>query len=239
MSSLPIWLDGARACGYLPDRQARSGFVHPSVAMTPQLYSQLIALGFRRSGDYVYKPYCPSCQACIPTRLPVASFKPDRKQKRCRKRNADTRSVIRPAEFDPRHFDLYRRYLAARHDNPDKEPVSAEDYLNFLGSRWCDTRFVEFLIGGRLAAVAVVDIVDDGLSAVYTFFDPEFAEFSPGVYAVLWQIETAAQWGLPYLYLGFWIEDCRKMRYKIEYQPLLGLVGDRWQPLSNHTFNEE
>ncbi|WFP52313.1 arginyltransferase [Methylomonas sp. EFPC3] len=239
MGSLPIWLDDEHACGYLSDRQARSGFVHPSVTMTPQLYSQLIALGFRRSGNYVYKPYCSSCQACIPTRLPVAAFAPDRRQKRCRKRNLDTRSVVKPAEFDPRHFDLYRRYLAARHDDPHKEPIEPDDYLNFLGSRWCDTRFVEFLIGGRLAAVAVVDIVDDGLSAVYTFFDPEFADYSPGVYAVLWQIETAAQWGLPYVYLGFWIEDCRKMRYKIEYQPLQGLIRDRWQPLSNHTINEE
>ena len=240
MTSIPIWLGAEHACGYLGGRQSRSGFVHPSVAMDGGLYSQLIAQGFRRSGDHVYKPYCHGCQACVPTRLPVALFQPDRKQKRCAKRNALTRVVIKAAEFDPRHFELYQRYLGARHDKPDASPTSEDDYLNFLTSSWCETLFVEFLIGGQLAAVAVVDIVSDGLSAVYTFFDPDFADYSPGVYAVLWQIETARQWGLEYLYLGYWIADCRKMRYKIDYQPLSGFIDGQWQALSKPTtINED
>lgn len=240
MTSIPIWLDAGHACGYLDDRVSRSGFVHPSVGMDTPLYSQLIAQGFRRSGDYVYKPYCEACQACVPTRLPVAAFQPDRKQKRCQKRNAQTRVVVKAAEFDPRHFQLYQRYLNARHDKPGADAgTTPDDYLKFLGSNWCETMFVEFLIGGQLAAVAVVDVVADGLSAVYTFFDPEFADYSPGVYAVLWQIETAKQLGLEYLYLGYWIKDCRKMRYKIQYQPLSGLIGGQWQAISNQTFNED
>ncbi|AMK76079.1 MULTISPECIES: arginyltransferase [Methylomonas] len=239
MSSIPIWLDSGHACGYLDDRIARSGFVHPSLEMDTPLYSQLIAQGFRRSGDHVYKPYCESCQACVPTRLPVSAFRPDRKQKRCAKRNTQTRVVVKDAEFDPRHFRLYQRYLNARHDKPGEEPTSPDDYIKFLGSSWCDTLFVEFLIGGQLAAVAVVDVVSDGLSAVYTFFDPDFADYSPGVYAVLWQIETAKQLGLEYLYLGYWIKDCRKMRYKIDYQPLTGLLDGQWQAISNHTFTED
>jgi len=240
MTSIPIWLDAGHACGYLDDRVSRSGFVHPSVGMDTPLYSQLIAQGFRRSGDYVYKPYCEGCQACVPTRLPVAAFQPDRQQKRCQKRNAQTRVVVKAAEFDPRHFQLYQRYLNARHDKPGTDACTTpDDYLKFLGSSWCETMFVEFLIGGQLAAVAVVDVVADGLSAVYTFFDPEFADYSPGVYAVLWQIETAKQLGLEYLYLGYWIKDCRKMRYKIQYQPLSGLIGGQWQAISNQTFNED
>ncbi|NOV32615.1 arginyltransferase [Methylomonas sp. ZR1] len=240
MSSIPIWLDSGHACGYLDYRLARSGFVHPSVNIDTTLYSQLIAQGFRRSGDHVYKPYCEACQACVPTRLPVALFQADRKQKRCIKRNAQTRIVVKNAEFDPRHFRLFRRYLSARHDKPGEDTeITPDDYIKFLGSSWCDTLFVEFLIGGQLAAVAVVDVVADGLSAVYTFFDPDFADYSPGVYAVLWQIETAKQMGLPYVYLGYWIKDCRKMRYKIDYQPLTGLINGQWQFISNQTFNED
>lgn len=240
MTSIPIWLDAGHACGYLDGRVSRSGFVHPSVGMNTPLYSQLIAQGFRRSGDYVYKPYCEGCQACVPTRLPVAAFQPDRKQKRCQKRNAQTRVVVKAAEFDPRHFQLYQRYLNARHDKPGADAgTTPDDYIKFLGSSWCETMFVEFLIGGQLAAVAVVDVAADGLSAVYTFFDPEFADYSPGVYAVLWQIETAKQSGLEYLYLGYWIKDCRKMRYKIQYQPLSGLINGQWQTISNQTFNED
>lgn len=239
MNSIPIWLDSGHACSYLDGRLARSGFIHPSVTMDTPLYSQLIASGFRRSGDHVYKPYCEGCQACVPTRLPVALFQADRRQKRCGKRNAQTRVVIKAPEYDPRHFQLYQRYLGARHDKPGEEPTSASDYIKFLGSSWCDTLFVEFLIGGQLAAVAVVDVVTDGLSAVYTFFDPVFADYSPGVYAVLWQIETAKHLGLEYLYLGYWIKDCRKMRYKIDYQPLTGLIDGQWQAISKQTFTED
>lgn len=239
MTAIPIWLDAGHACGYLDDRVSRSGFVHPSVEMDTPLYSQLIAQGFRRSGDYVYRPYCEACQACVPTRLPVATFQPDRKQKRCQKRNAQTRVVVKAAEFDPRHFQLYQRYLNARHDKPGEDATTPDEYIKFLGSSWCETMFVEFLIGGQLAAVAVVDVVADGLSAVYTFFDPAFADSSPGVYAVLWQIETAKRLGLEYLYLGYWIKDCRKMRYKIDYQPLSGLIDGQWQTISKQTFNED
>lgn len=240
MTSIPLWLSADHPCGYLENRQARSGFVHPSVTMDTGLYSQLIAQGFRRSGDHVYKPYCQGCQACVPTRLPVAQFLPDRRQKRCAKRNAQTRVVIKNAAFDPRHFQLYHRYLRARHDKPgDPVETTPDDYLNFLASSWCETLFVEFLIAGQLAAVAVVDVVADGLSAVYTFFDPDFADYSPGVYAVLWQIQTARHWDLDYLYLGYWIADCRKMRYKIDYQPLSGFIHCQWQPLTQPAIQED
>jgi len=234
MISVPLWLTAEHACSYLDDKQAQSAVVDPDFRLDTKLYSGLIEQGFRRSGDQVYIPYCQGCQACVPTRVPVAEFRPDRKQKRCAKRNEQTRVNIKPAEFDPRHFDLYRRYQAARHDKGEAGVISPQEYMQFLGSSWCDTWFVEFSIQEKLAAVAVVDVLDHALSAVYTFFEPEFADRSPGVFAVLWQIEQARKLNLDYVYLGFWIKDCRKMSYKNQYQPLFGLTGQQWLPIFDH-----
>jgi arginine-tRNA-protein transferase len=205
--------------------------VHPDFELDTLLYSNLLAQGFRRSGDQVYKPYCTHCQACVPTRVPVTTFQANRKQRRCNRRNIHSQVVIKTAEFNERHFELYRRYQNARHDKTQETDLSREDYLHFLASTWCETWFVEFLIEGRLAAVAVVDVLENALSAVYTFFDPAFNDYSPGVLAVLWQIEAARQHGLKHVYLGFWIADCRKMSYKTQYQPLEGLIAGNWQTI--------
>lgn len=109
---------------------------------------------------------------------------------------------------------------------------SPEEFINFLGSDWCDTLFVEFHLDGKLAAVAIVDLLDKALSAVYTFFDPELASHSLGTYAVLWQIEHAKQLGLDYLYLGYWIKQCRKMSYKDQYRPLYGFIDQQWRGIN-------
>ena len=239
MSELPLWLTAESACGYFSDRQSQSIVVHPRFDMDTSIYAQLLRYGFRRSGNQVYRPHCRNCSACVPTRIPVAEFQADRKQRRCLKRNADTRVVINTAEFNERHFDLYRRYQTARHDRENGGNIGRDDYLHFLSSDWCNTWFVEFLIQDRLAAVAVVDALDDALSAVYTFFDPTFNEYSPGTFAVLWQIEEARRRQMQFVYLGFWISDCRKMRYKIEYQPLQGLIDEQWQPIHQHSTNED
>lgn len=233
--SIPLWLTQENRCSYFDDRLSQSVVVHPSFTMDTALYSKLIAQGFRRSGDQVYKPHCNACQACVPTRVPVNAFKADRKQKRCLNRNAQTLANITPAHFDPKHFALYQRYQAARHQNDATGAISEDDYIRFLSSHWCDTWFVEFSVADELMGVAVIDVLHNALSAVYTFFDPAFDEYSPGVYAVLWQIEQAKLRQLDYVYLGFWIEDCRKMRYKIQYQPLEGLIGQEWQILSKST----
>lgn len=232
MISVPLWLTREHTCSYFNDRLSQSAVVHPDFEMNSALYSQLIAQGFRRSGDQVYKPHCDTCQACIPSRIPVAAFQANRQQKRCLKRNTGTVATIKPAGFDPGQFALYQRYQAARHDKEDAAPISEQDYIQFLGSRWCNTWFVEFTIEQHLMAVAVVDVLQNALSAVYTFFDPDFDKYSPGTYAVLWQVEQAKQRGMEFVYLGFWIKDCRKMRYKIQYQPLEGLTGQQWQTIS-------
>ena len=231
MNRIPLWLTGPQACSYLDDRVSQSAVVDPDISLSPLLYSRLIELGFRRSGDQVYRPHCGGCCACIATRIPVAQFSPDRAQKRCRKRNADTQVNIKPARFDSRHFELYQRYQNARHDSDHGRDISPQDYMGFLGSGWSDTWFVEFTHQQQLLAVAVVDVVDNGLSAVYTFFEPDSGGLSPGVFAVLWQIEQAKIMQLDFLYLGFWIKDCRKMRYKNQYQPLQGLINQQWQPI--------
>jgi arginine-tRNA-protein transferase len=229
MNQVPLWLTSEQNCSYLDNKLSQSAVVHPDFALDIHSYSRLIEQGFRRSGDQVYKPYCNSCEACVPTRIPVVTFQASRSHKRCAKRNVATQVRIKPPRFDSRHFQLYQHYQANRHDKDSIDAISPADYMHFLSSSWCNTWFVEFLIADQLAAVAVVDVLDHALSAVYTFFDPAFNDFSPGTYAVLWQIEQARLLKLDFVYLGFWIKDCRKMRYKIQYQPLQGLINQHWQ----------
>jgi leucyl-tRNA---protein transferase len=228
MISIPLFLTEKHPCSYLGDEEAQPAFVHPLFDMTTGVYSELIAQGFRRSGDEVYSPHCPNCSACIPVRLRASEFTPNRSQRRCLQKNINTQVVIKPAEFDQGHFDLYRRYQAARHREGSMFDSSQEDYVRFLKSSWCDTHFVEFLINDELAAIAVVDLLNNALSAVYTFFEPKFSSYGLGVYAVLWQIEQAKRLQKEFLYLGFWIKRCKKMSYKSEYQPLQIFKNKQW-----------
>jgi arginine-tRNA-protein transferase len=228
MISIPLFLTQEHPCGYLEGEQAQSVFVHPSCPITTAIYAQLIEQGFRRSGDEIYAPHCPHCSACIPTRLPVEKFKPSRSQKRCLNRNIDTQVIVKPAVFEQAHYEMYLRYQAIRHNDGSMANASPDDYLGFLGSSWCDTRFVEFSINNELAGVAVIDQFEQAWSAVYTFFEPKFSSYSLGVYAVLWQIEQAFQQQKEFLYLGFWIKACKKMAYKSDYHPIQLLIDKQW-----------
>lgn len=231
MTSIPLFISTPHPCSYLEGELAQSAFVSPSFELSNAIYSQLVAHGFRRSGDDVYRPQCASCQQCVAARIDVHDFKPSRKQKRCWQANIDTSAIIKPPEFEPAHYEMYMRYQKQRHADSGMANSSADDYMNFLSSSWCHTQFVEFSIAGELAGIAVVDFLDNSLSAVYTFFEPKFSSRSLGAYAVLWQIEQAKSLGLRYVYLGFWIKNCQKMAYKNQYQPLQGLVNQRWQVL--------
>lgn len=230
MISIPLLLTEQHGCSYLDDEFAQPAFVHPAFEMTRTVYSQLIQQGFRRSGDEVYSPHCPNCSACIPVRLLINEFTPNRSQKRCLQKNRGTKVSIKPAEFEESHYDLYLRYQNDRHHHGSMQHSSPEEYLRFLKSHWCETSFLEISIDDELAAVAVVDNLDNALSAVYTFFEPKFAAYSPGVFAVLWQIEWAKQLGKEFLYLGFWIKQCKKMSYKSNYQPLQQFKNKQWLP---------
>lgn len=216
-------------CGYLDGRAASSVFVDPDAALDPASYGQLLAQGFRRSGAHVYRPQCPACQACVPARIPVDAFRPRRSQRRTWRGNADLTVHSGPPRFDREHYALYQAYTAARHEDGEMADASPAEYSDFVMADWCDGEFMEFRLEGRLVALAVTDRVPDGLSAVYTFFDPALTSRSLGVYGVLSQIDRARELGLPWLYLGYWIGNCRKMRYKQEYRPLELLLDGRWQ----------
>lgn len=222
-------LSAPHRCAYLPARTAQMMFLSSDLTLSMATYSRLVAQGFRRSGCLVYRPRCPGCQDCTPVRVGVDRFCPDRSQRRCLRRNRELEVIATAPRFRLEHYQLYRRYLKARHAQSEMAEATPEDYLNFLTCHWCDTRFYEFRLRGALVMVAVADLLDDGLSAVYTFFDPDHAERGLGTYAVLWQIEAAKRMGLSFLYLGYWIKDCRKMAYKTRFRPQQWYLGT-WQP---------
>ncbi len=221
-------------CGYLAQQTAVSLFADPDAAMNTALYSLLIDHGFRRSGNHVYRPYCPDCQQCVPVRIPAQQFSPSRRLRRCWRANQDL-EVSTSGQWREDYFALYRRYIQARHPGGSMDDPDPRRFQDFIASDWCETLFYEFRLEDRLVAVAVTDRVDQGLSAFYTYFDPELSRRRGlGNYAVLWQINQCQQLGLPWLYLGYWIADCDKMRYKQLYRPLQGLVHNRWRDLGHH-----
>lgn len=227
-SSLKFFTTSPHDCSYLEQRKAVTLFADPESDMTPALYSHLSMLGFRRSGNYVYRPQCDSCRACISVRIPVASFTPGRSHKRCLKGNQDITVTCVPATWDEAHYSLYARYIASRHRDGDMYPPTPRQYREFLTCDWSETFFAEFRIDGRLVAIAVTDVVDDGLSAVYTFYDPLETARSLGTYAILWQIAETRRQGLGHLYLGYWVRHAPRMRYKSQFRPLELLIEGEW-----------
>lgn len=221
-------------CSYLAQRTARTLFADPAVRLDNRIYSRLTLYGFRRSGRHIYRPSCDACQACVPVRIPVQAFRPDRSQRRTWARNSDIVVTAREPGFRQDHFELYQRYVAARHPGGGMDNADPIQYLEFLTSGWSDTRFYEFRIQGRLAAVAVTDRLEHGLSAVYTFFDPSLAQRSLGTYAVLWQIEACKRQALECLYLGYWIQESPKMAYKARFWPLEQFHEGAWHGAGSH-----
>lgn len=216
-------------CSYLPEREAITVFADPNHPKDTRLYGALSSHGFRRSGKHIYRPQCPGCDACIPVRLPIREFHPRRRHRRTWKANSDLTIEAKEPLFDQEHFELYRRYLATRHPGGSMDNPSEGQYMEFLTSPWSETTFYELrLPGGKLAAVAVADRVEDGLSAVYTFFDPALQQRSLGIYAILLEISEAERQGLELLYLGYWIRETAKMSYKADFQPLEYLQGGGW-----------
>ena len=231
MRDLKVYTTYPHSCSYLEEQEATTLFIDPRQKMDKNLYSNLSLLGFRRSGNHVYRPHCTHCEACIPARIPVAGFKPKRSQRRTLARNADLRVERSEDIRDDQAFELYQRYIQLRHSDGDMYPPDREQYESFLNNAWNCTRYYRFYQQDTLLGVAVVDELVDGLSAIYTFFEPEEQKRSLGNYAVLWQIEKAREMGLHYLYLGYWIRDCQKMAYKSEYRPLELYVNSRWTSL--------
>ncbi|MEJ2346177.1 MAG: arginyltransferase [Gammaproteobacteria bacterium] len=228
---LAFYATPEHACSYLARRTARTLFADPNAALDNHTYSRLALYGFRRSGGHIYRPSCPGCDACVPVRIPVADFRPNRSQRRTWRRNGDLQVRERPARYDPEHFALYQAYMRQRHPGGGMDNADPTQYTEFLTSDWSDTRFVEFRLGRELLSVAVIDLLETGFSAVYTFFDPGHARRGLGTYAVLWEIDRTRRAGLPWLYLGYWIKESPRMRYKDQFQPLEQFREGRWLPL--------
>nr|MBF0682364.1 arginyltransferase [Pseudomonas sp.] len=232
LARLKFYATQPHACSYLSGEQATTLFLDPSQPMDVQVYAELSEMGFRRSGDHLYRPHCQRCTACIPARIPAEGIRFNRQQRRILKRNSDlTVTDVRPC-FSEEYYALYANYIEQRHADGDMYPPSREQFQTFLVRDLPFCRFYEFRLEGRLLALAVTDILPNGLSAVYTFYDPSEEHRSLGRYAILWQVGETLRLGLKAVYLGYWIKNCRKMNYKTEYRPIELLVNQRWITLS-------
>ncbi len=226
---ISLYLTAEHACSYLPDRLAANLVPDPALSMTMPLYSHLIELGYRRSGRHTYRPHCRQCNACIPCRISVQQFTPRRNQRRAEQANSDCSIRLTEAGFNEERFALYSRYLNARHGEGGMANPQPDDFSNFLYCDWSDTRFLEIRRQDELLAVSVCDLVSSGLSAVYSFFDPQERNRSLGTYCVLQLISQAQQMKLSHVYLGYLILESRKMAYKADYRPLEIFRNNRWR----------
>lgn len=224
-----LLLGTEHACSYLDRRLARSVFVDPQLSLDASRYGALLDLGFRRSGSYVYRPACGACQECRPVRLPVQAFMPSRAQRRCQRDNADLRVTVENRLSDEQ-YALYRRYLLARHPCGGMDPDDREAFHSFLSSTWGSSEILAARDPlGRLVAGGVVDRVPHGLSAVYTWFDPDQPQRGLGTWMILVEIERARALAVPYLYLGYWVAGSPTMDYKRRFRPFEVLGAEGWQ----------
>ncbi len=226
---LQLYITAESPCSYFDSRISSNLVPDPELPLNMPIYNQLIQHGFRRSGKHCYRPHCKQCQACIACRLAVNDFIYSRSQRRCLKNNQDLTLTSVSAGFSDEYFELYRRYLNSRHSDGSMADPSISDFRQFLYCDWSDTRFLELRINKQLIAIAVTDRLNDGLSAVYSFFEPEMQNRSLGTYCILKQIDYAKERGLNYLYLGYWIKNHKKMHYKSNFKPLQLYIDERWQ----------
>lgn len=230
-AALQFYATAPYPCSYLEARQARSQVATPNHLINADVYANLVRAGFRRSGVFTYRPRCDGCRSCIPVRVPVERFVPNRSQRRAQRRNGALTALVARLAFSDEHYALYLRYQQFRHAGGGMDQDSREQYQHFLLHSNVATDLFEFREDGVLRMVSLVDRLVDGLSSVYTFFDPDASRFGLGTYNILWQIAQCRQLGLAHLYLGYWIAESPKMAYKALFRPIEALRDGRWEPL--------
>ncbi len=230
--SIRLYHSQPHPCSYLVKKEARALYLDQNTRLDMNTASRLAEMGFRRSGHFIYKPLCDRCTSCIAARIPVGQFTPNRSQRRTWNKNRKLTLTRTPPAYTEEYYSLYERYIHERHQDGEMFPPDRSQYTNFITACDENTFFLEIRLENKLVAVAVTDELDNGLSAIYTFFDPTLDDRGFGVYSLLCQIELARSMKLDYLYLGYWIQECPKMSYKTQYRPIELLQGTRWQLVS-------
>ena len=223
---------GPMPCPYLPGRVERKLFTRLVGGQGAGVNSELSRAGFRRSHDIVYRPVCSGCTACVPVRIPAQQFQPNRSMRRIQRANADLHFTLAPPLATMEQFQLFAAYQDSRHNDSDMNRMTPGDFAAMVEEGQAGTLVLEARDGqGVLFGAMLVDRLDDGYSAVYSFYDTVEPRRSLGTQLILSLIDLCRQQDLPYLYLGYWIEGSRKMEYKARFQPLEALGRDGWMPL--------
>lgn len=229
---LVFYRTGPMPCPYLPGRVERNLFTELRGAGAQGLHDSLAQAGFRRSHHIVYRPACPGCSACVPVRISTRAFVASRSLRRVWRRNADVVARVCPSEATAEQYALFARYQGGRHAGGEMATMTVSDYRAMVEDTTVDTVLIEFCDGANtLLGACLVDRLGDGLSAVYSYFDPDTTDRSLGTYIVMWLVEHARALSLAHVYLGYWVSDCAKMVYKTRFAPLEALGADGWQPL--------
>ncbi|REL35503.1 arginyltransferase [Thalassotalea euphylliae] len=224
------------SCNYLPGNQERLLIVVDELHAQANQYDYLMHQGFRRSGEQVYRPHCKACHACQSVKVMVQEFTPSKSQKRSLKKNQHLR-LVKSRTPSEQYYPLFERYINELHADGAMYPASAEQYQSFLFTHICKQYFVELYDGDKLVSVAVTDELPSALSAVYTFYDPDYRKNGLGIYSILKQIHVAQSLGKEFLYLGYQIDDCQKMNYKTKFYPHQRLYNNQWHIVPSPSYS--
>ncbi len=223
----------AHPCPYLPGLAERKIITELAGPEIQSLYNNLSRAGFRRSHLLAYRPTCHGCSACIPVRIPVRDFMPSRTQRRLMLRNSDLIVGAEPAQATAEHFHLFSQYQTTRHADGEMASMDYRDFRSMVNDTPVATALITLRSADaeRLVGACLIDVLDDGLSAVYSYYAPDLDDRSIGTTLVLTLIDRARALGLPYVYLGYWVPKSRKMAYKAKFKPLEALGAQGWAPL--------